>query len=228
MKTQNSMNTHNKEYWNNIFKNGTIYGTYPSETALKAANFLIKKQINKDSKLLEIGGGYGRNAIYFANQLKLDTTIIDISNIAIELGITLAQQYPLKPRFIQGDATRLEEYFPESSYDIVFHNFCLHLLSKSERKKIYEGTKHILKPKGFFLGSYLSTNDVDCPKIESEEGITLKVRGKYQHFFTEAEIKKELSPYFTIDTIIESSDPEKIIDDIRNTEYYFVVGVKNE
>jgi len=221
------MAANTKEFWNSEFDKGAIYGLYPSETALKTATLLVKRGIvGPEFKLLEIGGGYGRNSKYFSEQLGVSVAVVDFSEKGIELGRKLVKGQLNPPKFILGDAKILENHVEPSSYDVVFHNFCLHLSSEEERGEIYRSVYKILKRGGLFIGSYLSVDDLDCPERDSEDGVTLAVKGKQQHFFTQKEIENEIGPYFSIDKINRGSDPEKIIDDVRNTEYYFLVGRK--
>ncbi|MEA3329632.1 MAG: class I SAM-dependent methyltransferase [Nanoarchaeota archaeon] len=218
----------NQKYWDSEFTKGLIYGSYPSKIAIKTAGLLIReKLINPDCRLLEIGGGYGRNSQYFAEHLGIKATVIDISQVALNLGQDRTKDENNPPKFVLGDILNLRDYFTPLNFDVVFHNFCLHLLPSLDRNKIYRGVFEVLKERGLFIGSYLSINDPDCMEEHTEKGATLNVRGKQQHFFSEDEIRTEVKPYFSIDTLVKSSDPEKIINELRNIEYYFLVGKKN-
>jgi len=216
------------DFWNQEFSKGLIYGINPSEAAVKTVDFLKRKVVTgSEHTLLEIGGGYGRNAKYFIEQLGISTTLFDISAKAIDLAKSVT--FPCLPNnlnFIQGDVNSLNLMINPESYDIVFHNFCLHLLCFSNRSKIYSNVAKVLKPGGIFIGSYLSVNDPDCPDSSFNQELTTLVRGKEQHFFKEEEIKNELIPYFNIEEIIEGNDLELIISEMRKTVYYYVVGVK--
>lgn len=218
----------NELFWDNEYKSGFIYGNFPSESAYKAAKYIIKSKINKpNTVLLEIGGGYGRNAAYFAENLKINVTVVDFSQNAINLGLSIHTGNNNPINFIKGDTKNLNNLFPDSSFDIIFHNFCLHLISPFKRKLLYKQMHKLLNDDGIILGSYLSYKDPDCPKqLINGSGVTVKLRGKDQHFFTRKEIRNELSGYFKILNIIESSDPEIIYNDFRNTSYYFTAAKK--
>lgn len=215
------------EYWDNEYKRGYIYGINPSEAAIGAVKLMKSRNIIKEGfRLLEIGGGYGRNAKYFAEQLDIPIKIVDISQRAIELGRKFTQNGKNCVEFILGNVEKLDELITDEFFDIVFHNFCLHLLDFRNRQLIYENVHKVLKTNGLFIGSYLSMNDSDFPKHSPPKDNTLLIRGKEQHYFSSDEIKKELQNIFDIDILEESTDIEEIINCNRNTVYFFVVGIK--
>ena len=228
--TINITNEINKtvDFWNTEFSKGLIYGDNPSQAAIKTSKLLLKKGIlGTKFNLLEIGGGYGRNAKYFIDYLNLNTTLFDISDNAIELAKKYTSNcFPGLLNLVLGDVADLNSLLPKAYYDVVFHNFCLHLLCFKDRDRIYSNVSTVLKPGGIFIGSYLSVNDPDCPDPGSGKEVTAFIRGKDQHFFTAQEIRKELNPFFNIEAINEGHDLEEIISEVRQTTYYYVIGIK--
>lgn len=214
------------DFWNSEYEKGYIYGLNPSEAAIRAVKLIKSKNIIKEGfRLLEIGGGYGRNAKYFAQQLRIPIKVVEISQQAVDLGKNFLQDSNKYVEYILGDVNSLDKIFNNILFDAVFHNFCLHLLDFGNRKLIYQSISKILKPKGWLIGSYLSINDHDYCK-EVMDNNTILLRGKEQHFFTQEEIINELNDYFETALIEESSDKETIISDVRDTTYYFVSGIK--
>lgn len=218
-----------KQFWNSQYSKGYIYGTYPSEAAVKTASFILSGgKPNQKMKLLELGGGYGRNSIYFASQLGLDAIVADFSDRVLALGRKLAAKYGVAVNFVEADVLKGSVAILHESFYIVFHNFFIHLLDEEQRAEVYRRAANLLAPDGFIVGAYLSTSDPECPKKNRDkgEGITTMLRGKRQHFFTKKEVIKELSPHFEILLFQEGCDPEKTVDSVRNTHYYFVVARK--
>lgn len=222
-------------YWNDRYSTGgLIYGEHPSGAALQLERYLSASFSDEEPlKILEIGGGYGRNSIYLdemgrKNGLKEEITIVDISNVALTLGKKLNSLKHGSVNFVQGDVKHLNSVVKPGAYDVVFHNFCLHLFDPSERKLIYSQVREILKNGGIFAGSYLSINDPDHLSFESSIDTTKIVRGIPQHFFTKSEIQDELSPYFRIESEEERKDPEKIISEFRDTVYFYVIARKTK
>ncbi len=214
-------------YWDARYAGGYIYGIYPSETAIKTAKLLSTKNEPR-IRLLEIGGGYGRNAIYLNLQAKADATVIDFSGTATRIGKDLANSLGADVKFVNGDAFEADKIFRNEVFGIIFHNFCIHLLKNGKRIELYSKLWNLLRPGGLIIGSYLSTNDDDCPNKGQNTPCDAKIAGATRHFFTKKEILSEISGFFKVHSITESSDPEKIIDVARNTAYFFVVGEKDE
>lgn len=214
------------EFWNSEYDKGYIYGLNPSEAAIKTVKLIKSNNIIKEGfRLLEIGGGYGRNAKYFAQQLRIPIKVVEISQRAVDLGKSFIQPWDKYVEYMLWDVRCINTISNNISYDVVFHNFCLHLLDFGNRQSIYQNISKVLKPKGWFIGSYLSVNDRDYRK-EVMNNNTMFLRGKEQHFFTQEEIINELEDNFEIALIEESSDKEIIISNVRNTTYYFVLGIK--
>lgn len=219
-----------EEFWNRKYKNHRlIYGKDPSKSAMQCARLITSRKNSEGNKvsLLEIGGGYGRNARYLAS-FGVEASVIDFSSEAIELGRRYVAEYGQKINFLKGDVRELAELLTSQKYDIVFSNFCLHIFSEDERKKIYNGIEQVLKPDGLFVGSFLSINDTDYSDDKQISPRTKIIRGKPQHFFTIPEIKRELKDFLEVVSIKERNDPEKIIDSTRNTSYFFVVAKKGD
>jgi SAM-dependent methyltransferase len=211
-------------FWDREFQKGYIYGTEPSESARKCVDFLRERGLSSTvTEILEIGGGYGRNARYLHQELGVPVTVVDFSQRAIQLGEEFCRG---SVRFICGDAKSLLQVV-NKQYPLVFYNFCLHLIPKAERMVVYGQVAEVLSPNGILVGSYLSVNDSDCPpRLRSDRGITKIVRGKPQHFFSQEEICSELDSKFADVQIEESFDRERIIDNVRNISYFFTVGRK--
>src|SRR3989338_2540832 len=69
--------------------------------------------------IIEIGGGYGKQAIYFATKGAV-VTLIDISAESLKATKQLAQQQGVKLITLQMDAQQL--LFPAKSFDLVYIN----------------------------------------------------------------------------------------------------------
>jgi len=105
--------------------------------------------------ILDVGCGNGRDIAYFTSQLdNLITYGIDISQNAIEDAIRLNSNNP-HATFECKNWKDLDD----TQYDIIYISGVYHFFNLSERETFVEKVKGILKPRGLFFLSTLSSND---------------------------------------------------------------------
>ncbi len=80
----------------------------------------------KPYKLLDVGCGEGRDAVFFAKN-GYDVTAFDSSDHGIEKTKKLAKKNNI---YVNSFVANLNEYLPKDSYDIVFSSSVLHLVPK--------------------------------------------------------------------------------------------------
>ena len=165
--------------------NERIWGEQPSELAIAAVRYLQKCKLNtRLLSILDIGCGYGRDEIYFLDNLRCSILGIDLSEKAIDLASNAILNTQKKNvKFQRCDFTELKE----DKYDIVFVSNLYHLLKKDERKELRKTISRTLKPNGLLFLSTFSVNDPkhcgkDIPSPNSFKD------GAYRHLFTKEEL----------------------------------------
>jgi SAM-dependent methyltransferase len=130
------------DYWNSIYQDRPEYMSflteYPDENLIK----YVDQNMISAKKVLELGCGEGRNAIYMAQQ-GFSVDAVDISDKAIEYALKKAKEYHLPINF------RCENVFDfnmqKNTYDFVYDSGLLHHLMPHRRiqylKLIYETLK---------------------------------------------------------------------------------------
>ncbi|MDH5413642.1 MAG: class I SAM-dependent methyltransferase [Flavobacteriaceae bacterium] len=94
------MNSCIKNYWNSEYiKESWIYGLEPT---ILAKNIVESCKCKIPLKILDIGCGYGRDTIYYA-QNGFVASGIDISNTAIKQARILAERNKTKVNYLVGD-----------------------------------------------------------------------------------------------------------------------------
>ena len=128
------------EFWDDRYSGDDyVYGTEPNE--------FFAKQIDnmKPGKILMLGEGEGRNAVYAASKgWKVDA--VDFSGKAREKALALAEE---KGVSINYKLSKLEEFTPEDHYDAVGIIF-VHL-SKEVNKIVHKTATDALKSGGRIL-----------------------------------------------------------------------------
>lgn len=197
------------KYWNTrAIHEGKTYGVNPSLSARLAMPF-FKHARNKT--ILEIGGGYGRNSLFFAkNNFKI--TNIDIC----EKWINQAKHDKLINN-ICGDIRNVRL---ASKFDGAFSNFVLHFFPLSDLTAIFKKIHAHLNENGLFINSWLSKNDT-YSHSDSLNGKT------YMHCFARDELKKlHHQANFKLEVITELKELEYINKKTRITIFWFTVAKK--
>lgn len=135
-----------REFWNERFaKEGYFYGTEP--------NLYVAARIDafdSPKKILFLGEGEGRNAIYAARAGHA-VTALDASDIGLAKCAQRAREENLSLTLVHTD---LEIWEPAERYDAVLCSF-LHL-PEPLRSNVYGKVLNILNPGGVFAGEFFS------------------------------------------------------------------------
>lgn len=129
-----------------------------------------------ESKVLELGCGPGRNALFFAEKdCKVDA--VDSSLEALRWGEERASERGIEVNFIHENLFNVE--VEEGSYDIVYDSGCFHHIPPHRRMSYLGLVNKALKPGGYFVvvcfvpGGQLGGADLsdwDVYRIKSLQG----------------------------------------------------------
>ena len=139
-----------QEFWNGKFsKADYFYGINPND--FLASNM---KLLKNHQKLLCLGEGEGRNAIFFAKN-GFEVSAIDASNLGLEKLQNRAIQEKLDIKTICID---LNFWKAEEKYDVIMASY-LHLL-KNEREELFKKIEETLNINGYFIAEFFSTKQL--------------------------------------------------------------------
>ena len=134
------------EYWNTVYQERPEYMSFltnfPDENLVSYFN---SEQL-KTSKVLELGCGEGRNAIYMAKQ-GCDVEAIDISIKAIQLAKDNANKQNVDVRFSCSNVFEMD--LQDNSYDMVYDSGLLHHLLPHRRFQYVDLIHRSLKTNGY-------------------------------------------------------------------------------
>lgn len=136
-------------YWNEYYKKNIA----PSEPSKFAKDIL--KYLESGKKLIELGCGNGRDAIFLSNN-KIDVVAVD----QCESSINNLKSSVLKNniKFVADDfiETKLLE---KESFDYVYSRFTLHSISEKQEDKLIKRVHEALKKDGLLLIEVRSVKD---------------------------------------------------------------------
>ena len=176
------------EFWETAFStNPTMWGETPAENARTVLDLFQKHGIKT---MLVPGFGYGRNAKVFHGQ-GIAVTGIEIS----ETAIARARKYFGSEVVIHhGSVTDMP--FDNALYDGIYSYSLIHLLNKTDRRKLIDACYQQLKSGGLMIFVALSVNDKRYGAGEEIAPNTfLSPHGLQLYFYDKAAIDDEFGNY---------------------------------
>ena len=177
--------------WNQAYiASGAIWGDTPSEVARIALEHLRRNGHDAPVEVLDIGCGYGRDALYLARHLPGRVTGIDLSEQALEMArASLAESGLTNATFHARD---LRELSLGEGYDVVLVSNLYHLCRPEMRNELRSAIRRVLRPGGWLFLNALSTADPEEygqgePVIGDPNAFEAD---KYRHFSSEDELRR--------------------------------------
>lgn len=140
-----------QEFWNSKFsRDGYLYG-------IKANEFISSKTelLTKNTKVLCLGEGEGRNAIFFAKN-DFIVTAMDASDIGLSKLHFRSIEENLKIETICLD---LNQWQISEKFDAIVASY-LHMY-KDERENLFNKIENSLYKDGYFIGEFFSTKQIN-------------------------------------------------------------------
>lgn len=107
----------------------------------------FERKLLKQGKVLELGCGPGRNAIFFAEKGSM-VDAVDLSQNSLQWARERAKEKNININFIQENIFNLN--IEEGTYDIVYDSGCFHHIAPHRRMNYIDLIQKALKPRGHF------------------------------------------------------------------------------
>lgn len=144
-------------FWNEFYENREkdvpFFENVPDENLV---SYIQKERVLK-GKILELGCGPGRNAIYLANE-GFDVTAVDLSVEGINWAKERALAKGVAIHFICDSIFNLEV---QNEFDFVYDSGCLHHIPPHRRINYVDLIKNSLKSSGYFGLTCFAAGDLD-------------------------------------------------------------------
>lgn len=142
-------------YWEKLYGSKFFFGTGPTKLAKKAESLLNESRVKK---ILELGCGQGRDAIYFT-QLGYEINALDISPKAIESVEKVKTELGLTKLQAQIHDIRKPLPFSDEYFNFIYSNLTLQFFDINTLEKIFQNISRTLKKDSFFLFSTKKMGD---------------------------------------------------------------------
>ena len=182
--------------WNVTYSHDKrVWGDRPTEAAVFAYNYLQQSRQFRSSKdifILDLGCGYGRDAIFLAQGLPCHILGLDSSEKAIELAReSLPKGLEKRVELLCYDFSHVND-----KYDVILISNLYQLLKPEERAKLRDTVKRCLKNDGLLVLGTLSTRDPQhFGKGNSvpDDPNSFINNDEYYHFCTRAELETDFN-----------------------------------
>lgn len=184
------------DFWNEFYINREkkipFFVNKPDENLVA----YFEKEFMSSGKVLELGCGPGRNAVYFAEK-GCSVDAVDLSKESLQWAKERAKEKGVIINFIQKNIFDL--LIEHETYDIIYDSGCFHHIAPHRRMNYLDLISHSLKPGGYFAitcfvkGGELGGSDLTDWEVYRERSL------KGGLGFTEESLKT----IFTIFEVIE-------------------------
>ncbi|MEI5908164.1 class I SAM-dependent methyltransferase [Bacillus spongiae] len=186
--------TGSKEIWNKKYSEvNQLWGLKPKATLTQYVNL-----ISKEGKVLDLGMGEGRNALYLAS-LGFEVQGVDISDKAIQRCNRFAKE---KGLLIDSHVRDLREFkIEKQSYSLIILSNVLNFFNDMEISEILHKAKNGLIAGGLI---YINTFDISDPGYEkhkekykeiSTNTFLNPITKNSMHYFTKSELEDHFNGY---------------------------------
>lgn len=155
-----------------ILINGSIYLDFLSKFGVGGAHpggisqtmeLFKTEEINKTSRILDVGCGTGQTAAYLNDRYGANVTGMDINSIMVEKAKNRMRKYQLPVEIIQGSIEKIP--LKDAKFDFIISESVLSFVNKPKAlKEIFR----LLKNGGRFIANELTINKQPTPTIEEE------------------------------------------------------------
>jgi len=187
-----------------------MFGDAPSDPAQKALE-LLKLEAKKN--LLELGGGQGRDSVFFARN-GLHVTMLDYSQIAVDTANGKAQASGLAELMtaIRHDV-REPLPFADNHFDAAYSHmlYCMPI-TNSEVERLSQEIRRVLKPGGLNIFTVRHTGDPHFGTGIHRGEEMYEVGGFIVNFFDRAKVERVSPGYdlLSVDEFEEGGMPRRL------------------
>ncbi len=182
------------DYWNTLYAKNNYFGEGPTKLAILAEK-LLREQNTK--KILEVGCGQGRDAIFFS-KLGYDVHAFDISKNAIQSIINTKEKMNLNTLNVFEHNVTNPLTFPDEYFDFVYSNLALQFFKLDTLSKILKNISKVLKKDSSFLLSTKKEGDKYYKTGKKINDNAYEHKGITRYFYSVENLKSIFSEQFKI------------------------------
>lgn len=197
--------TRDRKYWNSYYKENKCSISKCSDFAIE-----VNKKLEKNSRILELGCGNGRDSLYFLSQGH-NVIGLDASDIAIDRLNSITQKNS-EALFVCDDFVKCHALY-QKKYDCVYSRFTLHAINERQEDELLRNIKSSLSTGGMLCIEARTVHDDIYGKGKSLGNNAFEYNGHYRRFIDVDKFKKKVENMgFKIDYLAERNGFSKTDD----------------
>lgn len=200
-----------QQHWEQTYTDmPQMYGEAPSDPALIAAERFREEEV---ATILELGGGHGRDSLYFARR-GFRVTMLDYSRLGVDALVDQARELGLSANVTarQHDV-RLQLPFPDASFDACYSHMLFSMaISTAEQTTLAQEVWRVLRPGALHIYTVRHKDDPHF-RVGTHHGEDRYETGGFEvHFFDRAKVLSLATGFelLDIDTFEEGSLPRRL------------------
>lgn len=156
-----------KKHWETIYetKNPNEV-SWTQEVPKTSLDFITSFGLNKQAKIIDIGGGDSKLVDYLLEQGFENITVLDISKIALEKAKKRLGEKAHKINWIVSDITDFE---PETTFDVWHDRAAFHFLTTKEQIEKYLSTARKSVIGYMIIGTFSENGPIKCSGLEIKQ-----------------------------------------------------------
>lgn len=188
-------NSNYLNYWNSIYSTKNFFGIGETKLAQYAYEIIKKREVKR---ILEIGCGQGRDAIFFS-KLGYQIDAIDISQNAVNFVNKTKDELGLKIfNVVIHDVLTPFEHSPET-FDFIYSNLALQFFNLAELQIIFDNIIKVMKNDSLFYFSTKKKGDKYYQKGQKFDNDCYSFQGIPRYFYDEDQLKKIMKKFHIIE-----------------------------
>ena len=178
-----------RRHWEATFEaRPEMFGRGPSDAAIRSAAAFRAADVHR---ILELGGGQGRDALFFA-QSGFDVHVVDYAQSAVDAVLRQSTEAGLGGRVVASQHdVRLPLPFGDASFDACYSHmlFCM-ALTTAELEALSGEILRVLKPGGVCVYTVRNTSDADYRRGLHRGEDMYENQGFIVHFFDRSKVER--------------------------------------
>ncbi len=167
-----------KKHWETVYETkNPDQVSWTQEIPKTSLEFIHSFKLNKDARIIDIGGGDSKLVDYLLEEGYNNITVLDISEKAIAKAKKRLGEKASNVNWIVSDITEFE---PHSSYDVWHDRATFHFLTTDEQIKKYIKIATKFVSGYLIIGTFSQNGPKKCSGLEikqyNEEGLTSELK----------------------------------------------------
>ena len=187
-----------RKHWETVYSTkGPNEVSWTQEVPQTSLDFIRKLNLSKNASIIDIGGGDSRLVDYLLYDGYTDTTVLDISEHALERAKARLGQNGNKVKWIISDIVK---FVPARHYDLWHDRATFHFLTDSEQIDVYRQITSDVVDNYLILGAFSKDGPEKCSGLPIKQYSEIDMQEIFAPRFKKMEcrISDHLTPFNTL------------------------------